>query len=239
MSAAVLIPWRDTACPHRERALSWVLTQLAEHPWPVVIGRHDKGPWCKAKAVDDALAQTDAETLIIHDADVLTDGLSEAVRSVQEGMAWAIPHRSSCGIFRLSAGATEALLSGAAPDLKDLDERPYDGVACGGVFVVQRRVYEDCPMDPRFEGFGGEDESLGWALRALHGAPWRGTSRLVHLWHPPQERVSRTRGSDANVALRKRYARLRFRPDDMRRLVKEAQDAHRPSVAQHDDRRTV
>lgn len=197
----------------------------------MAVGRHDEGEWRKALALADALSQTDAEILIVSDADVWTDGLPAAAKAVQDGAPWAVPHR---GVFRLTEDGTRRYMAGEPLDGLPLVERAYLGVECGGVFVVRREVYEDCPMDPRFTGFGGEDESLSWALRALCGAPWRGKAQLAHLWHPPQARVTRGRGSEANVALRKRYVRARRDPDVMRRLVEEAHDALAASESSHD-----
>lgn len=222
MSAAVLIPWRDVGCEHRARALTFVLSRLAEHPWPVVIGRHDDGEWCKALAVADALEQTDAETLIVHDADVWCDGLPEAVDAVQAGAAWAIPHPPTRGIHRLTEASTVRYLAGEPLAVLPLAESRYDGVAGGGIAVVTRSIYEACPLDPRFRGWGGEDESWGHALRALHGTAPRGPSPLVHLWHPSQPRITRRTGSEASSTLRKRYARARFRPHQIAALIEEA-----------------
>lgn len=226
MSVALLIPWRDVECLHRTRALEYVTARLAqEHPaWPVVIGRHDNGPWCKALAVAAALSQTDATTLVIHDADVHTNGLPEAVQRVQDGAPWAIGHR---GVHRLTEASTAAYVAGAALEELALSERAYLGVECGGAFVIRREVYEDCGLDPRFTGFGGEDESLAFALRTLHGPPWRGKAPMVHLWHPPQERARRSWGSPEGRDLRKRYARALHHETAMRALVNEARlDAH-------------
>ncbi len=220
MSVAVLVPWRTTDCQHRIRALAWVLAQLAQHPWPVVLGRHDEGPWVKAAAVTDALSQTDASTLIVHDADVWTNGLAEAVEVVQAGAAWAVPHR---GVHRLTGDGTRHYMTGERLDGLPLAERAYLGVVGGGVVVIRREVYEDCPLDLRFAGWGSEDEAWGeFALRCLHGPPWRGKAPMVHLYHPPQERVCRSYGSEAGRTLRKRYARARNDPDAMRRLIEEA-----------------
>lgn len=227
MSVAVLIPWRDAGCKHRDRALVWVIARLAEHGWPVILGHHHDGAWCKAAAIDDALTQTDAAVLVIHDADVWCNGLPGAVEAVQQGAAWAIPHRALKGIHRLTEDSTTRYLAGDRDGLK-LDERPYDGVAGGGIAVVPRATYEACPLDPRFLGYGGEDESWGYALKALHGAPWRGTHTLTHLYHPPQERLTRQIGSNENHALRKRYARARFKPDRIAALIEEARPCLSP-----------
>lgn len=219
MSVACLIPYRDIGCEHRTRALEYVTARLqAEHPWPLVIGRHDEGLWVKAHAISDALAQTQAEILIVADADCWTDGLAEAVARVEAGVAWAIPHR---GVHRLNEDSTARWMAGEPLDGLPLAERAYLGVECGGVFVVRRDVYDATGFDPRFRGWGGDDDSLSYALRALYGPPWRGKAPLVHLHHPPQERACRNFGSMEGRDLRKRYARARGDADAMKRLIRE------------------
>ncbi len=219
-TAAVLIPWRSTDCPHRTRALAFVLSRYASTGWPVVIGQPPPGPWVKALAVADALTQTQAEILILADADCWTDGLPAAVAAVQEGAAWAIPHR---GVHRLNEDATTRYMAGEPLDGLPLGERAYLGVEGGGIVVVRRDVYEDCPLDARFTGWGSEDESWGaFAMRCLHGPPWRGKAPLVHLFHPPQERATRSFGSMEGRDLRKRYVRAQHDPAAMRRLIQEA-----------------
>lgn len=227
-SVAVLIPWRDVGCPHRASALDWVCAKLTEDGYVVVVGEHGDGAWCKAAAVADALMQTTADTLVIHDADVWCDGLTDAVTAVRGGAAWAIPHGPIRGIHRLTAASTARYMAGEPHDGLPLAEFRYDGVAGGGIVVLHRVVYEACPLDPRFRGWGGEDESWGHALRALHGPANRGSSALIHLWHPPQQRLSRNTGSEASHALRKRYARARHRPDQIAALVEEARSCSVP-----------
>ena len=215
MRAAVLLPHRG-GCPHRERALAWVIARHARNGYPVVVGRHDDGPWVKALAVADALAQTQAEVLIVADGDVWCNGLPAALQQIEDGAKWAIPHR---GVHRLTQDSTARMMAGERWDALPLDERAYLGVEGGGIAVVRRDVYEDCPLDPRFAGWGSEDESWGFALRVLHGPPARGKSPLVHLWHPPQERARRNFGSLESLDLRKRYARALHNPRVMRALI--------------------
>jgi hypothetical protein len=223
MSTAVLIPFR-TGCAHRNANLMYVISRHAENRWPIILGHHTDGPWNKALAVRDALEQTEADVLCIADADVWTDGLPAAVQAVREGAAWAVPHR---GVYRLTETATAQYATGVYRFMEEgleTEERPYLGFEGGGITVLRRDVYEDCPLDPRFTGWGGEDDSFGMALRTLHGAPVRPTGYmpLVHLWHPPQERATRSFGSLESRELRKRYARAQGRPDMMRALIEEA-----------------
>lgn len=231
---AVLIPWRQTDCPYRTKALAWVIAKHAQNGWPVVVGWHNEGPWVKALAIADALTQTHVEILVIADADVWTEGIPEALRTVRSASAWAIPHR---GVIRLSADGTERYSAGEAWPGLALDENAYLGIEGGGVVVIRRETYEDCPLDPRFTGWGGEDESWGFALRTLHGPPYRAKTPLLHLWHPPQQRATRAKGSEANTQLRKRYARALHNPAAMRAITEEAAHESRrltePSYHRH------
>ena len=214
----MILPWRG-GCEHREAALGWVRARYARAGLPVVLGHHRTGEWNKARAVRDGLTRTRAGLLIIADADVWAGGLPAAIEEVRAGAAWAVPHR---GVFRLTQNATRRLLAGGEPDHSDLTERAYLGVEGGGVTVIRRDVYEDCPLDPRFTGWGSEDESHGMALRTLYGPPWRGKAPLTHLFHPTPQRATRSFGSEAGRDLRKRYVRASGNPDAMRALLQEA-----------------
>lgn len=161
----------------------------------------------KAKAIFDALAQTDADVLVIADADVWSDGIGEAVAAVEQGDAsWGIPHWL---VKRLREDGTE-------------EERPYPGIEGGGIVVLPRGVMLACPPDPRFVGWGQEDESYGVALTHIYGPPWRGNADLLHYFHPPQPRMTRRRGSSESWDLRKRYFNARFEAGAMEALVAEA-----------------
>ena len=106
------------------------------------------------------------------------------------------------------------------PDRRD--RGPYVGQVGGGVTVIRRDVYEQCPV-PRIVGWGQEDEAWSIAMHCLFGAPWRGDLDLVHFWHPPQRRMSRVIGSVEGQRLRKRFRDAQRDPALMRQLVKEAQ----------------
>lgn len=199
---AVVIPWAP-GCEHRRAALSYVLRRWEEAALPVVLGRTVADPWCKADAVADALRRTVADVLVVADADVWTDGVFEAIRRVERGAAWAIPHGN---VHRLTLGATRSVLEGA-PLTRTLptDESPYRGFEGGGMVVLPRGLYDSSPLDFRFQGWGQEDEAWALALRTLAGYPWRGNAPMFHLWHPPQPRMSRRFGSDESRALYMRY----------------------------------
>lgn len=221
MSVAVLMPYRSDD-EHRGRAREFVLSRYAhEHPdWPIIVGSDGDGEWVKGAAVHDALSQTDADIVVIADADVWTDGLAGAVESVQDDKAaWAIPHGH---VHRLTEEATKQYMAGAPHKGLELEEPAYRGVEGGGIVVIRRDVALECPFDPRFEGWGNGDESWSVALRTLHGAPARERAALVHLWHPHQRRATRNFGSIQTRDLRKRYIRARGDQAAMSALIEEA-----------------
>ena len=202
MSVAVLVPWR-AGCPHREAAWRYVSARLAALGHPIHVGELDPdAPWCKADAVRRALDQTDATTVVLHDADVDVDhaAITECIDAVEARRAtWAIPHRY---VHRLEPDETEALYGGAEPFLKQ--SRRYTGQPCGGVLVVERATYDAIPLDPRFVGWGGEDLGLEQAYLTLRGQPLRLAADLIHLWHPGGGRQRQRVPAEA-AALYQRY----------------------------------
>lgn len=203
MSAAVLIPFTSDE-PWRIRARNHVAGRYEAAGFEVVEGAC-AGPWRKAVAVADAARRTSADVLVVADADCLCDGLAGAVEAVEGGAAWAVPHLM---VHRLDEAATEAVYAGADPGTTvGRTQRPYKGFAGGGIVVLPRVVYDKVPMDPRFEGWGGEDSSWALALGCLIGKPTRLGHDLHHAWHPPADRMTRRWGSPLSRALEIGYTR--------------------------------
>lgn len=232
MTVAVIIPWR-AGCPHRERSLTWVLDQHRHsHPdWDIALATAPRsGPWVKADAIANGAAAADADVLVIADADVWCEHLEVAVDAVTTH-GWAVPHDL---VHRLSPDSTDQVLAGAdwpglplsADNLRD--SRPYRGFAGGGITVVRRDVLDAVPLDSRFVGWGHEDEAWAHALGTLIGPPWRGSADLVHLWHPPQQRATRSIGNQTSRQLLARYRRARSDAAVMRTLVEEGRPCPSP-----------
>jgi hypothetical protein len=220
MDIEVVVPWRP-GCGYRSRSWRWVRQRYAcLHPsWNVTETRAPHGTWCKAAAVNPAIARSAADIIVQADADVWTDGLVEAVKEVEAGAPWAVPHNL---VHRLSEVGTQAVLDGDDWRDQPLTQHPYAGFIGGGIVVARCEVFQAVPLDMRFKGWGQEDEVHGAALCAIRGTPWRGKADLVHLWHPPQKRMSRRKGSDASWALRQRYWACRNDKQGMERLLEEA-----------------
>lgn len=220
----VLIPWAG-GCQQRERLLRWTMNQYADrYPcWGVVLGESPAGPFNRAAAILDAAAKSHADVFVVSDADVWCDPLVAVDAVAVQG--WAVPHRL---LHRLSPESTEQVLAGAdwhgLPLSTDnaLDRRPYKGNEAGTLFVIRRDVLDDVPPDVRFVGWGQEDSAYACALNTLVGKPWRGSDDLVHLHHPPQERLNRVVGNRESELLERRYRRARRSKQLMRDLVDEA-----------------
>jgi hypothetical protein len=147
-----------------------------------------------------------------------------------------MPHSA---VHRLTESSTTRYMAGASHEGLALTQRAYKGWEGGGYVVARRETLLDVPLDPRFVGWGAEDESWALALRTLKGPPWRGKEPLIHLFHPPQERMSRRWGSVESKALHRRYLNARNDEQAMRRLIEEAKRdliAHHTRVLDHPPR---
>jgi hypothetical protein len=224
MTVTVLVPFTSDD-PWRVKARDYVATRYRTQGYAVVEGA-SPDPRRKAMAVADALRHTDADIMVVADADCLCTGIGEAVGAVEEGAPWAVPHLM---VHRLDEAATEAVYLGVDPAITTgRAQRPYRGFAGGGIVVVPRATYERIPLDPRFTGWGGEDSSWALALTCLVGEPARFDYDLHHLFHPPPVRKSRRWGSADSRALEIRYkaaARHRHQMTDL--LTEAAQTATR------------
>jgi hypothetical protein len=224
VNVAIIIPLDRSTLdmvgdPFRARAYGYVMRHLAPLGAEIVVGVCD-GEWCKATAVADALTRTDADMLVVHDADVVVSliAIERAVSAVHNDIAkWAIPHNL---VHRLDEDATNVVLAGAMPTAtRQLVRWPYVGMVGGGIVALRRTTYNDCPLDARFLGWGSEDQSWGFALTTLHHQPWRGDADLFHLFHPHPEPDAQRSPRYESEALRRAYRQYRGWPEQMRPLV--------------------
>lgn len=226
VGVSVVVPWRPTA--EREQLWSLLRPQWEALRYEVIEGTcPEDGPWNKGIAVGDGIERASHDLIVVADADVWCDGVPAAVNAVNEGKAqWAIPHHL---VKRLTPPATdEVLATGDWPRVRTsftYADRPYIGHPGGGVVVLTRATWETAPLDPRFAGWGQEDNSWALALRLLCGREWRGVEDLWHLWHAPQSRMNRTTGSSAGASLYRRYWAARNSVRTMTALIAETRPA--------------
>lgn len=226
---SIVFPWR-AGCPHRERSFSWVQTRMAERypDWEQVHGASGDGPFSRTQAILDGASKSSGDVLVIMDTDVDLRGDMRIAVERTATTGWAIPHKL---LHRLSAGGSDAYMAGAdldglemaPPDENDNhhDCRPYRGYPAGTLLAIRADVLAEVPPDPRFVGWGQEEQAWSRALGLLIGKPWRGGDDLVHLWHPHAERINRRMGSVQNVELLDRYEAVRRNKPGMRALLDE------------------
>jgi hypothetical protein len=219
-AVSVIVPTGGVECEWRERARRWVLDWYRrEHPeWDLIEGRSGL-PWSKGAAVADGYGHASGDIIVIADADsfIHPQSLTKAVGGIKRDRPhWAVPHGT---VYRLSQASTEAIYAGARPHARmELARKAYKGLPGGGIVVLNRSAYETVGgIDPRFEGWGGEDLTFGWVLRCLCGPPWRETAPFWHLYHPhPAPSLS---GSPESEALVAQYRAIRRLPNETRALI--------------------
>lgn len=216
MTVTVVIPYRANS-PERAMALDWVLGRWSQTGYQILIGEPDTDAWCKGAAVWDGVRRALGDILVVADADVWCDGIEDAF-GLLDPAGWVMPHAR---VHRLSAVSTRALLEDR-PGVRSYARPPYMGKRGGGLVILRRRDYLRVPIDPRFVGWGQEDDAWGLALSTLLGPPRRGEADLLHLWHPPEPRLAPAIGSEDGWLLYRRYRRAQHRPERMRSIVEEA-----------------
>lgn len=224
MAVSVIVPFR-AGCPYRETAWGWVRASLeATHPdWEIVVGSCPDGPWRKALAVQDGIDRASGDRLVMHDADVWIDNLNNAVASPERVI---VPHY---GVWRLTEQESVRFMAGGDAPF-EVTRKAYVGRPCGGALVFDRDAWDECPMDPRFAGWGQEDDSHNLAIGTLLGIDLERTrlnNDLIHLWHPESPRigVGSAFGSEASQALWKRYRDASGDVAAMRDLIAETREA--------------
>ena len=217
----IVIPYSDTD-EYRRTVLGYVTSLYNEHGFDVIIGEIPSSePWSKGRAIRTGIAgMSDDEVIGVADADVWLP--PEGPVTAWEQGRWVIPHYR---VRRLSQGATAALMEDRDEWLQGgLDRAPYVGIPGGGIVILTVGQYRQCPIDPRFEGWGSEDHAWGYALYAMFGNPIRGTMDLIHFWHPPDPQKGYGKlGSNSNSNLRKKYFQAIHKPDVLRSLINEGE----------------
>jgi hypothetical protein len=229
-SASLVVPFRFDD-PVRERTWAWTRAWYQDHHpgYDITVGLLPHGvPWSKGRAVRDALPRARRRVWVIADADVYVapDVLDACVLAVAaEEVPWAMPHGV---VYRLSIQTTNMIITGAMDPVPRQLPRRYlergesEGPWGGGIVVLSDKAWEvSGGIDPRFEGWGGEDEAWARALNVLVGQGERAGYPMFHLFHERQERRPGNRGSEETERLAARYLDAVEDPEEMRRLVQE------------------
>ena len=215
----MFLPASSTDDGTRRAARDWVSARWEAAGFRVTVAE-GAGAWSKGAAVNPTVAASDAELVIVADADSwVTLEATEKACEQAEARGWAMPHST---VKRLSRAGTTAVYRGEVDISKARMERsPYPALPGGGILMVRRDVWDTIGgFDPRFVGWGGEDHAVGLALATLSGpVSRRRVAPLWHLWHQPSP--NNRRPSPESRRLDERYRKARNNPQAMRELVKE------------------
>lgn len=223
MSTVIVVPWRFD--PERAAIWEFVSAHLrTSYPdFDVVLSECGEGPFNRAECIVRAALSTDADVLVVYDADVILNGdLRASVARVRRSKGWSVPHWH---LYRLTPEATAEALSGEPVSSQmPTVQKPYKGNPTGTLVVVDRDLVLAVPPDVRFRGWGQEDEAWGTALAKLAGPCHRGSHDLYHLWHTPAQRMDRRFGNADGKALMKRYDTVAPYPSRLKALVDESKE---------------
>lgn len=209
MSAVVVVPYRDDPSSQRranaETVLKWlssldvsvVLSELSEEPDTEIslpdgvsrIHTFSDGAFNKAQACNAGFLHTTDDVVAFVDADTVMDSriFKAALRRLESRDEVIRPFSSLVDLTleeTLSYFGTGLLPEPASTqrnDLRDGDVIPL----CGGMVLMRReRFFSVGGYDERFQGWGGEDDALSFALIRT-GATIMVMKEVpaFHLWH--------------------------------------------------------
>lgn len=194
MKISVIIPFR-TDRAEREVAYDWCFRRYAaafpragiESEFVVCGDGSTEGPFNKAKALNDGVAQSHGDILMLADADsaIDFDWALLAREYVADTGGWAL----TSIVYYLTRERTDFLL---AQDPVDPIPTPTEGEceyigtsSVGGHLMLTREAWDRVNgADERFTDWGPEDGAFAMAMATLVRYPVRLTGALVHLWHP-------------------------------------------------------
>jgi hypothetical protein len=201
---SLLVPFRPSVeHPHRVRLWAW-LEQYWRYELPdaeIVIGRSTSETFSKTEAVNDAARRATGRIFVILDSDTYIRGTAilKCARAIEDAQRrghrlWFIPYRR---LYRLTEESTEQVLASSHqwpfrfPSPPPVDEVESTVGSMHGhhfgamIQVMPREAFELVGgMDPRFQGWGGEDVSFMRAVDTLYAKHKTLRHDVLHLWHP-------------------------------------------------------
>ncbi|MDH2424761.1 galactosyltransferase-related protein [Sphaerisporangium sp. TRM90804] len=222
MSVAVVIPYRGTT-PERERAYKAVSKALRGMLPDAVHLAVDSGhePFNRAASRNLGVrlaGDAGCDVVVLCDADTIPQKtpLLAAIDGAREDGRLHTPFNRFLGLTEQGA---HDYLQGAPVEACEV-ELDY-AWSVGGVFVIRPDAWAAAGgMDERFTVWGSEDVAFVRAADTLLGQTLRHPGHIVHLWHPPAQRVG-TPANDAVWDLAARYAQADRDANAMRALIAE------------------
>ncbi len=206
----VIVPYRADG-GHRDRLWHHLLDRYwSALPYPITRGEHTDGPFNRSAAINTAAARRWG-VAVIADADTwvparqLTEAITTANRTGRLVAAFT-------SVVELDRDCTAAILAGGT-GVNSLGVERIRTAALeiqSSMLVIPRTLWDHIGgFDPRFAGWGGEDNAFWHAATLIGGRPIRIDGPAFHLWHEPGCRDKTTPEYRANLALWQRYRSAR------------------------------
>jgi predicted glycosyltransferase involved in capsule biosynthesis len=203
---SLLVPYKRHVDPRRDITWEW-LKKYWEHELPgaeIICsdGGSDRS-FSKTSAINKAAKRADGDIFVILDADCYISGdiLVECAEKIRRSQGygyplWFIPYRhfyrlnEETSLYILMSDPEDPLRIKSPPDdnlivQKHKNENSHGHGFGAMIQVLPREAFELVGgMDPRFNGWGGEDVSFMRAVDTLYGHHKTTKNDVYHLWHP-------------------------------------------------------
>lgn len=215
MTVSVIVP-RRTDGGRRDALWSWVKDRWTVlHPeYEILEGHHDDGPFNRSAAINQAVARSAADTLVIADSDsfVGPEQIRTAIATASRTGQVTFAYDRYC---YLSRAMSDRIMGGYVGGWTPGVEFTMQGT-CSSMVVTPRTLWDEAGgADEGFVGWGGEDIAISLALQTFGGGMQRTPGNVWHLWHPPAPHTHDNVWPDRMQM----YADAAYDPDAMRAVV--------------------
>lgn len=226
-SCSLIVPWR-AGDPRREEIWDWCKRFWAVHYPELELIEVDDGqePFSRGGSRNLGAEMAKGDILVFADADTLVGHVHGAIELAEKGWwCFAYPAGMYCA---LTEEATDKLLTTDPGEhlMEPVQEQCRQRITSyGGVLVVPREAFDAAGgYDPRFVGYGFEDNAIMFALDTMWKPHERATGWATAFEHPhiEEERFQQPHIHE-NKALCERYEAVYSNRSAMRALIRERQ----------------
>lgn len=186
MNPVVVTPYRPDG-GRREEIWSWCKAHWESYGVEVITADSGDDPFTPGCSRNLAVAMSAGDPIILADADTIATADVVAMARSWDVSRWAIAYQSN-GYVALTEDATNGLLR-TDPARYDAIFVPAEAIRAqieshaGCLIVPQAAFARVGGYDPRFRGWGYEDDAFHESLSTLWGTPYRVPGFAVHLYH--------------------------------------------------------